>query len=51
MTQTIARNHFIRKLFNWVIIMTDLIGTLKTGIWNYDVPSICVGGAMKLQKF
>ena len=31
--------------------MTHLIGALKTGIWDYVVPYICVGGAMKLQKF
>ena len=51
MTRTIAENHFISEWFIWVIIMTHIIGALKTGIWNYVVPYICVGGAMKSQKF
>ena len=51
MTHGIAENHFMSELYIWVIVMTHWSGVLKTSIRNNVFPNICVGGAIKMQKF
>ena len=51
MTHRITLNHLESKSLIWVSFMTHLEYALKSGIQNYVLPYICVGGTSKLENF